>query len=84
MSHLAMSVAVELMPPEAFVFTASKGATGRTTPAMRACGVATLPASRVDARLTRVSSIPNFARIRVATNSSQVCPLTASITSAAA
>jgi len=83
-SHFAMSAAVELIPPAALVAVAASGATGRTTPSIRACGVATLPSSTVDARVTRVSSMPSGSMIRERTKSSQVSPLTSSITSAAA
>jgi hypothetical protein len=78
-----MSAAVELIPPAALVAVAARGFTIRTAPSTRACGVATLPASSVAARVTRVSVMPSGSMIRVSTNSSHVSPLTSSITSAA-
>ena len=80
---VAMSAAVELIPPAALVAVAASGTTGRTVPSIRACGVATFPSSRVEARVTRVSSIPRGSMILAWTKSSQVSPLTSSMTRAA-
>src|SRR5207245_10243054 len=86
--HLAMSVALELMPPAGFVLSLVNGAIGRTLPSMGACGVATLPPpppppappAAADEWRTVLPVIPTRARILDCTKSSHDCPETVSIT----
>ena len=84
-THFAMSSAPDMMPPAGLVLSLRNGFTGRTVSFTAACGVATLapgPPAAAEWR-TSLAVMPTRRRMRELTNSSQVCPLTASITSPA-
>src|SRR5512132_1953031 len=68
----AMSVAVALTPPAAFVLSLAIGATARTTPFTSACLEARLPLPAASEWRTVLDVIPTGARMRVRTNSSQL------------
>ena len=83
MSHSAISAALEFIPPAGFVLSLANASTGLTVPLIRACGVAALePPPAAECR-TVVRCIPRGARMRFEMKSSQVWPLTDSMTSPA-
>ena len=82
-THLAMSDAPDMIPPAGLVLSLENGAICLTFPSIGAWVAATLPPPVAPEWRTSLARIPTGTRIRERTKSSQVWPLTASISSPA-
>lgn len=79
-----MSSTLELTEPAGPTFPASRQRTGRTVPSISACGTATFVCPSSARIVVLLRDIPSGAKIRARTNSSQLRPVTAGMTSPAA